>query len=382
MTLHAQALDAHIAGNARGIVAAALNGRDPRPEPPPEGDVPLRHYNLLSAADLRKLPPQRDRVQSVFPQQGVGAIYGASGGGKSFLYVGLVAAIGEGAEWFDYRSKQCRVICIVLEGRAGFPRRVQAWEADEGRPFPEAVQFIFEGFNLTQRDDVLRLAATIEAAGGAELIVIDTCSQATVGSDENSSQDSGRAVEALNMLQQMTGGLVLLIGHPGKDANKGLRGHSSVYAALDVVIEVSRTGDSREWKIQKLKDGQDGKAHPFRLKVVDLGGDEDGNPITSCVLATSDGGLDPMPPSVRLPKGGNQRIVYDALGPLFRASGAFGRGGAPMHRPCLTLDEAIAGTRERLAVEAKRRSERARQAITGLIATGVLGSNEGWLWLK
>lgn len=76
------------------------------------------------------------------------------------------------------------------------------------------------------------------------------------------------------------------------------------------------------------------------------------------------------------------RIVYDALCPLFRESSDFGRGGAPVVRPCLTLEAAIAGTRDRLTVSPDRRTERTRQAINGLINAQVMGHNDGWVWLK
>jgi hypothetical protein len=162
-----------------------------------------------------------------------------------------------------------------------------------------------------------------------------------------------------------------------------MRGHSSLFAALDAAIEVSRTDDRREWKVSKAKDGRDGDVHPFRLKVIDLGEDEEGEPVTSCVVDSPAADEDASTERrARLPKGGNQKIILDALGPLFRASHTFGRAGAPAIRPCIQIEDAVTGTRERLAVEARRRSERARQAITGLIASEVLGSNEGWIWLR
>jgi hypothetical protein len=225
------------------------------------------------------------------------------------------------------------------------------------------------------------LAAAIEAAGGAELIVIDTLNRAAPGCDENSPKDMGLIIDAVKDLQAMTGGMVLLVHHTGKDATKGMRGHSSLFAGMDAVIEVARSGEARTWSSDKLKDERDGQACPFRLRRVDVGTDEDGEPITSCVV-DSDGALvEAEATRPRLPKGGNQKIVYDALGPLFRASTARGKAGAPAIRPCLTLEEAIAGTRDRLVVDPKRRTERAQQAITGLVAAGVLGLNEGWVWL-
>jgi AAA domain/DnaB-like helicase N terminal domain len=362
-----------LAARARGVLDGA--GDQQRAQGTP--------FKLLSVADLRAMPPQRWLIHSVLPRQGVAAIFGASGSGKGFFVVHIVAAVGDGDDCFGHRSRQGRVVYIVLEGQHGIPQRINAWERDTGREFPDAVRFVFDPFNLNDRDDIIGMAAAVAAAGGADLIVIDTLNRAAPGFDENSSVDMGKAVEAVTQLQAMTGGLVLLLHHSGKDATKGMRGHSSLHANLDAVIEVSRTGDRREWKSYKQKDGKDGEAHPFKLRVVHLGEDEDGEPITSCVIdadSSSDDGGDRT--SVRLPKGGNQRIVYDGLSPLFRASRHTGQAGAPLQRPCLTLDDAIAGTRDRLAVEQKRRSERARQAITGLIASGVLGSNEGWLWLR
>lgn len=64
---------------------------------------------------------------------------------------------------------------------------------------------------------------------------------------------------------------MLLVHHTGKDVAKGLRGHSSLLAAMDSAVEVTRSGDRREWKVAKAKDGVDGEVHPFRLQIETLG---------------------------------------------------------------------------------------------------------------
>ena len=181
-------------------------------------------------------------------------------------------------------------------------------------------------------------------------------------------------------MQGLTNGLILLIHHTGKDAAKGPRGHSSLFAALDAAIEVSRVADRREWKVAKSKDGEDGEVHSFRLSIRDLGEDEDGEPITSCAVERVE--AEAHEPRIKLPKAGSQRIVYDALGPLLRVSNVFGKAGAPAVRPCITLDDAVVSVKDRLTVEPKRRTERAKEALTGLVASGVLGCNLGWIWLK
>lgn len=376
-----EALDQAI--EARGGPAAVLSeSYDPRPSPPTDANAP-RRFKLLSSADLRGLPPMRWRIHGALPEEGFAAIYGQSGSGKGFLVIHLMAAIADGADCFGLRTKRGRVVYVVLEGQAGIPKRVAAWEQVAGREFPSDVQFVFEDFKLADADDVLGLAASIDAAGGADVVVIDTLNRAAPEADENSAQDMGRLLEAVKTLQGLVGGLVVLVHHSGKEAGKGMRGHSSVYAALDAVIEVTRSEDAREWKAQKLKDDEDGQTHPFRLRRVELGElDEFGDPVTSCVVDEDLPDHLPTAPRPPLPRGGNQKIVHDALGPLLRASPHFGKAGAPAHRPCISLDDAVSGVRDRLVVEPKRRTERAQQAIRGLVATGVVGCNEGWLWLS
>lgn len=99
------------------------------------------------------------------------------------------------------------------------------------------------------------LAAAIEDAGGADVVMIDTLNRAAPDMDENSSRDMGMALEGCKQLQALTGGLVALVAHTGKDVTKGLRGHSSLFAALDAAIEVSRDDTQRQWKSGKVKDG-------------------------------------------------------------------------------------------------------------------------------
>ena len=342
----------------------------------------LRQFKLHSVADLRAMPPMRWLIHSVLPEEGFGAIYGPSGSGKGFLVISLVHALAEAGTFFGRRVKKpARVIYVWLEGQSGAPQRIAAIETDTGAAFPDGVQFVFESFKLTDHGDVVGLAATIATAGGAGVIVIDTLNRAAPGTDENSSQDTGRVLEAVKELQSMVGGLVLLVHHTGKDATKGLRGHSSIAAALDVSIEVTRNDDCREWKVSKAKDGEDGEVHPFRLRVVDLGFDAEGEPVTSCVVDPEQV-LDASEVRPKRPSGGNQKIIYEALGPLLRASHTMGKGGAPAGRPCITLEDAVAGARSRLTCGTARQTERTRQALTGLVNSEVIGCNEGWIWIK
>jgi hypothetical protein len=280
--------------------------------------------------------------------------------------------------WFNYRLRHAPVLYIVLEGEAGTPQRKKAHEVRHG-PFPSGFRFMLQSLDIRLAAHRVELVRAIKAAGWAGgVICLDTLNRAAPGMDENDSKSMGEVISATKAIQAELGGLVLVVHHTGKDATKGLRGHSSLLAALDCAIEVSREGDQRQWSVYKAKEGEDGKSQPFRLEVVEIGTDEDGDPITSCVVVPEESAIQAT--RSKAPKGGNQRIVYDALGELLRASIHFGKAGSQPTRPCVELEAAIEAIAPRLPCDPKRLVERTRQAFTGLIASGSVVHREGWLW--
>lgn len=347
--------------------------------------APAMRYALLTDADLCKLPPQQWRIKRVLPQTGLAAVFGASGSGKSFAVIDMTQAIAAGHEWFGYKSKPCNVLYCALEGEGGIAGRVAAYRIRHGVTSP-SIRYLVQPFSLLDEADINDLAQAIKANGqGVEVVVLDTLNRAAPGADENDSKSMGQIIAASKQLQTLIGGLVVLVHHTGKDASKGLRGHSSLHAALDAAIEVRRDGDRREWVIAKSKDGEDGEAHPFKLDVVELGTDEDGEPITSCTVHPLEVIADSIK-KVMPPKSGNQRAVWDALGEIFRKAGNVKPEGAPdtlpQGRPCITLEAAIDKTRARLVCDPKRQTERAQAAIRGLIDRELLCHEGGFVWCK
>ena len=353
-------------------------------EPTPAPELPPKQYRVLTAEDLAAMPPIRWRIRGVLPEEGLAAIYGPSGSGKSFLALDALGAVASGREWFGHRTRQCPVAYVALEGEAGIAQRVQAYATMHGQA-PAALRFVAAPFALMDLGDVHALADAIRSAGGADgVTVIDTLNRAAPGADENDSRDMGALIAGAKDLQAALGGLVLLIHHTGKDATRGLRGHSSLHAALDAAIQVSRDADRREWVVAKSKDGRDGASHSFTLEPVELGEDDDGERITSAVVAVvqSDAGAK----RTALPAGGtNQRVAWDALGEALRKAGDVRPSGAPdalpYGRPAVSVETGAAAVAARLVgVDEKRRRERALSAIQGLAAKGLLCHAEGWLW--
>ena len=250
-------------------------------------------------------------IKGILPAQGLGSIFGPSTSAKGFFALDMLVPVANSAPWQGHRTKQMPVVIVNLEGAASYPSRLKAYETKHG-PIKGPV-FVLNGssFLLTDDAQIEELAAAIEATGAAGgIVLIDTLACAGGAFDENSSEGMGAVIAGGKKLQQRVGGMVLLVHHTGKDATKGARGWSGLRAACDSEIEVARTELGRSLRLTKSKDGEDGLEWGFDLDVVQLGVDEDMDPITSCVVveaAIPVGGI----ASKKL--GRNQRVVYDVI---------------------------------------------------------------------
>ena len=240
-------------------------------------------FNLRSADDLAALPEPRWRVKGVLPETGTAALYGQPGSGKSFLALHLAGAIGTGADWFGNRVSKSPVVYLALEGQGGLRNRTRAFLQAHGQNALDGVHFITDPFDIVGNTDSL-----IDDLQNARLqklvIIIDTLNRATPGLDENAGADMGKVIAACKRLELALDALVILVHHAGKDSSRGLRGHSSLLGALDVVLTVEKNASGRMWSTEKVKDGRDDLAHRFELEEVLLGHDADGDKITSCVI--------------------------------------------------------------------------------------------------
>ncbi|WP_304024414.1 AAA family ATPase [Desulfovibrio piger] len=262
--------------------AAAFTSRaDTAGRKPCAAVVPVRAIHLETAAGILSTPPVAWRVKGILPAQGVAVVFGASGSGKSFVMLDLAAHIALGRRWFGCRVKEASVVYVNLESSGGLRTRLEAWEKEYEQSYPRDVQFVRERLRLM--DDVEALA-NVSPDGG--VVIIDTLHAAAPDLDENSSQDMGLIIEAATRLQTRTDGLVVLVHHSGKDQGRGARGHYSLTADADAVLEVEREKNgTRAVVLRKSKEGVDGMRWPFLLKAVPLGTDEDGDPLSSCVVA-------------------------------------------------------------------------------------------------
>jgi hypothetical protein len=126
------------------------------------------------------------------------------------------------------------------------------------------------------------------------LIIIDTiaaCAGYSKAGDENDAAVGQAVMNALKVVAQQLGCLVLGIDHFGKNLEAGTRGASSKEASAEIVLaclgnkELSGNVLNTRLAVRKNRGGRQGREHPFALRVVEAREpDEDGDPITTMVV--------------------------------------------------------------------------------------------------
>ena len=205
----------------------------------------------------------------------------------------MILDLVRGISWRGKRTKQTRAVYVACEGDRGIPNRIEAYAKHYGMTMGELDAL---GFGLVTDTPSLLvnsnhgelLAKRVAAYSGVGVVVIDTLSRAIAGGNENSAEVMSEAVRQCELIQKMTGAVVILIHHSGKDATKGSRGSSALRAASDAEFEVTIDGDRYDspgmMENTKRKDGEHGEKWGFSLLSVVLGVDDDGDTTRSAVV--------------------------------------------------------------------------------------------------
>jgi hypothetical protein len=267
----------------------------------------------------KPVTPPAALIKGVFPQTGVATLGGQSGGGKTFQAIHLgVSLIPDCQRNFyidKYRIKRHGgVLYLVLEGKPAFPTRVAAaFEAVLGtqmqlgdRPRLPFSWNTYEPDLFHQGPDGLikladRDAQRMRQEFGVDLVAIflDTMGLAACYENEDRAAQVQKVVSGLFRLSDATGALVIGVDHYGKDQGAGLRGSSAkrghVETILSCLVDKDKNNNptNHRLKLEKIRDGEEGRIIPYRLKPIERGLDEDGDPISTCVVQWEPGR--PMP---------------------------------------------------------------------------------------
>jgi hypothetical protein len=247
-------------------------------------------FPVVRFRDFEPLEGDDYCVKDLLPRAGLAVFWGKPKSGKSFFVFDLLMHVALGWDYRGHRVRQGPVVYVCLEGGRAFRKRRESFQQaklknGEDPPF----YFIVNPLSLAADRKFLIEDIRRQLDPDAPVVVcIDTLNRSLAGS-ESSDKDMASYIKAADAIRDAFECLVAVVHHCGHDADRP-RGHSSLMGALDVQIAVGR--DPEENVVAELeyaKDGETGLVFVSRLEKFEIGQDEGGNPITSCVVREVEG---------------------------------------------------------------------------------------------
>jgi hypothetical protein len=229
-------------------------------------------------------------VKGILPRTGLAVVWGPPKCGKSFWVFDLVMHVAIGRKYRGRRVQQGRVVYLALEGGSGFAARIEAWKRRCLDGHKHAVPFFLLDTPLALVADHGELIAAIREQLHDEppaVVTIDTLNRSLTGS-ENKDEDMGAYIRAADAVRVAFNCLVIIIHHCGV-ANNRPRGHTSLAGADDAQIAVQRDKEGIiTATVEHMKDAEAGAVIASKLEPVELGNDDDGDPISSCIIVATE----------------------------------------------------------------------------------------------
>lgn len=313
----------------RGEAARSLFEQTPLPEEPEQEEPETEGVRpRLSFEPYAEVPLSEGAdyvVKGLIPRPGVCALYGPPGASKTWTMVAMSLAVATGEPFLgSHRTRRARVAYLAAESPASIRNRFAAMRLFGGGP-PDADLFIVHGgLDFTDKASIDELVAGLKERE-VGLVVLDTVSSVMRG-EENSSEYALQLIGVSLRISRTCNSSVVLVHHRGKDATRGLRGHSAMLAALDasVLQEYDRDLNAITLTLEKSRDSEVGAKLGAKLERFPIGTDRDGEERFSARIvpvdleelelqarAQEDAGHGPAKP--REPRGTDAKAVLRAI---------------------------------------------------------------------
>jgi len=367
---------------------------------------PAFKFRFEMADDIVITGSEEWLVEDLLPRRGLAAIYGPPSCGKSFLALDVAMHAAAGQKWFGKQVTQGAVVYIAAEAGAGFRKRIVACRKALGIHGRVPFALVTVAPNLGAAGDSGEAARLIDEirkqaamlGQPISLVVVDTLARTMFGADEN---NTGMAAFIGNcgLVADAFGCLVIAVHHSGKDAERGMRGASSLHGACDAEWEIKALPGtpSKTVTLVKNKDGEDGLTWSFSLGIETVfdpakqGGETSANvsllgkPVTSCYVKAET--LPKQADAVRSRKvpTGDKKLVLDAVRDALIEHGrdmpshADLPSGQGVERSFIRENAYSRGLGDPEKPDA-RRSQFSR-AMSGLIGDGWVAQWDEWVWL-
>jgi len=322
-------------------------------------------------------------IKGILDRGSLGVLFGEPGSMKSFLAIDLCVALAGESEWHGHRIPvNTPTFYIAGEGRQGLSRRLMARIMDPGSQTPLFVSSTaIQGTEQESVNAVVDAVKTMERQHGKPgLIVLDTLNRNFGAGDENSTADMTRFVMGMDQLKNQLGCSVLIVHHSGLQNAERARGASALRAALDWEYRLMKQDETRTLTCTKCKDFEPPAEMHFTPETVDLPWcDEDGAPLTSCVLKLADA---PTRAAVKLT--GATRIALEALVACVNKRNK-DKQSIDLDKSRIPLDEwreqaCLSGITASESYDAKRKAF--KRAVAKLLDEGCIFTTDDIYWIN
>ena len=226
-------------------------------------------------------------VEGFLPREGLVLVVGPQKEGKSFTTFDMMMHVTLGWKYRNrFEVQQGRVLYCAFEGGKGYLKRISAFR-NTNKNAPADIPFTLMRLRLNIIDQANDLIESYSATGRSPpaVVVLDTLNRSIKGS-ESSDEAMAAYIEAADRIRHAFHCCVVIVHHSGWSGLRS-RGHSSLPAAIDVEIHVSKDKDglvisevvaARDWEI--------GIKIASRLKQVEVGRYKKTphKPETSCIV--------------------------------------------------------------------------------------------------
>lgn len=209
-------------------------------------------------------------IDGLIEQSDLGLIFGASGGGKSFVVLDMAYCIAAGIPYHGRNTKKTGVLYVCGEGHSGLQKRIKAIHIDKGCTELPNIHITTVPAAFIDESSAIAIQNTIKAIGNIGVVFVDTFHRNLGNGDENSAKDIAKFLQNIDLYLRSIGVAVIPVHHSGNDSSGRSRGSSSIRAAMDVEYEVKQDADTNIITVTntKMKNFEQLKPFSFKFKPV------------------------------------------------------------------------------------------------------------------
>jgi hypothetical protein len=220
-------------------------------------------FSEFSSFDLDTEAPLDMPIEDMFARGAVTVLVGAPGAGKTALMVdlGMTQACGL-PTWAGKAVKHGLVLYIALEDPSDVKARARAWHKrarrlglDAKQPafvaWQESVDLFGTGERATEVEQRICMLAeyySLELGLPVNQIIVDTIQKSRGRAKENTSDDMGPYMAALDRIARKTGASVVALHHPSGGTDNP-RGSTSIVGDCSYILHLVRVGETKRCKL-------------------------------------------------------------------------------------------------------------------------------------